>query len=194
MLSIRKVAALFFMLLAALLTGCTIHYASSAVIAPVDSPIGRMVIVVQNGEFKKANMASTFGNQNLHSLVPHLESRLPVVFAMNGIETRAVTPGADGKPAPIKLEPNEATMFIIPVSAFYSTQSGQHLTLRALLMAPNSSKLVWKADIELGTPGFGKFDADLADGIAVDLLKKLRDDKMIKLPDDEVHRPAEAKS
>ena len=180
--------------LAALLAGCTIHYASSAVISPVDAPIERMVIVVQHGEFKKGNMASVYGDKNLQSLTPNLESRLPIMFSLNGIETRAAGTGPDGKPAPVKLQPHEATMFIYPVSAFYSTQSGQHLTLRALLMAPNSPKPVWRADIELGTPGFGKFDADLADGIAVDLLTKLRDDKVIKLPDEQIRKAPESKS
>ncbi len=189
-----KAWSTFVLLLAALLTGCTIHYASSAVIRPVDAPIERMVIVVQNGEFKKGNMASLYGDKNLQSLIPNLKSRLPIMFSLNGIETRAADTAADGKAAPVKLQPNEAAMLIYPVSAFYSSQSGQHLTLRAMLMAPNSVKPVWRADIELGTPGFGKFDADLADGIAVDLLTKLRNDKVIKLPDDDIRRAPESKS
>jgi hypothetical protein len=37
---------------------------------------------------------------------------------------------------------------------------------------------VWQAQVRMGTLGFGKFDANVANDIAVQMLEQLRSDKM----------------
>lgn len=141
------------------------------------------LIVVNSGSFSAGNTASGFGQKNLNSLIPHLQSRLPVVFTLNGIPTRLASSmtGSDGQNR-AKLEPNESLVVVTPVSATYSSKSGQTLVLRAELLDRAKGSLVWRAEIHMATLGFGKFDDKVADRIAIQMLEKMREDGIVRLP------------
>ena len=79
------------------------------------------------------------------------------------------------------MRPNVKYLVISPVSASYSSQSGQTLSLNADLIDPKSGSKLWHGDISLATPGYGKFDEDLANRIAVKLLEQLRHDKVARI-------------
>jgi len=72
-------------------------------------------------------------------------------------------------------------LIVKPVSAAYSSRTGQTLTIRAEVLDVNAQAISWYADITMHTLGFGKFDDKVANDIAIKLLERLRDDGLIAL-------------
>jgi hypothetical protein len=69
------------------------------------------------------------------------------------------------------------------VSAAYSSRSGQSLTIKAELYAPLKPIVTWRAEVQMATMGFGKFDERVADSVATQMLERLRSDGIAQLPE-----------
>jgi hypothetical protein len=154
------------------LTACVSTRITSSGARQNAAPVERIVITLRSGNFQSSNTAASLGQRNLNNLTPNLSARLPVVFTLNGLPARM----QDGR-----RDPTEKTLSIIPVSASYSTRSGQALEVRAEL-TDAAQRVLWQAEIRMATLGFGKFDDKVADDIAVQLLEKMRADKVVQLP------------
>ena len=168
----RIINAVLLMLLISSMMGCTFSMVSSELITPVESPIDQITLVVKDHTFKGVNRASRYGQKNYESISAHLKTRIPAIFSSNGIATKLAS----------KEKVSDAyTLVIFPVSASYSTQSGQQLKLRAVLLKSRTSQQIWYSVIRLSTPGFGEYDAELADTVAIKLLEDLDDDNVINI-------------
>ena len=157
---------------ALLAAGCVSTSVTSRALQKTLAPVGQMLVIVQPGKFSAGNTASALGQKNVDALVPNLTERVPVVFSLNGVATRAVTAGT----TPTVVAPAEHVLLITPTSATYSSKSGQELFVRAELRDPARAAVLWQADIRMATLGFGKFDNKVADEISVQMLEKLRND------------------
>lgn len=158
------------------MAGCVSTHVTSKAISKNQPPIEQFILLVKTGQFQgNGGVGSGLGQRNLDSLVPHIASRLPAVFSLNNI--------------PMKLESTvfrdstlngKAKVLIVkPVSASYSSRTGQTLTIRAEILDVNAQAYSWYADINMHTLGFGKFDEKVADDIAVKLLERLREDGLV---------------
>jgi hypothetical protein len=171
-----------FLLLA--LSACVNTRTTSVVVGNKQATFQRIALILKTGTFAGGNTASSLGQRNLNSLIPNLQSRLPVVFTLNGIPTRlaSTTVGPDG-PNFVKLEPNESLVVVTPISATYSSQAGQSLILQAELVDRAAGSVTWRATIRMATLGFGKFDDKVANDVAIQILEKMREDNITRLPD-----------
>ncbi len=162
---------------ALLAAGCVSTSVTSRALQKTSAPIEQMLVIVQPGKFAAGNVASSLGQKNVDALVPSLAERVPVVFSLNGVATRAAKAGAPSAVA----TPAEHVLVITPTSATYSSKSGQELFVRAELRDPAKSAVLWQADIRLATLGFGKFDNKVADDLSLQMLEKLRSDGIAKV-------------
>jgi hypothetical protein len=178
----RRVAACLITVGAAfLMSACVSTRVTSQAIGASAPPAKQLLIIVKSGKFSANNTASHLGQRNFDNLVPHLVSRLPVVFSQNGVPSRAI----DAYVSDLELQrslkpaPGERVLIVSPQSATYNTKSGQELFLRVeLLSDPPMLAPVWQAQVRMGTLGFGQFDAKVANDIALQILEQIRGDKM----------------
>lgn len=179
-------AALVCLLSAVLLPACVSTHVSSNTSAPLAAPVEQFVLLVKTGQFVgTGGIGSGLGQRNLDSLVPHLVARIPVVFSLNGLPMKAASTVFDES----TLSGKAKVLIVKPMSATYNSRTGQTLNLRAEIQDVGASKYLWSADIRLHTMGFGKFDDQLAEDIAVKLLAQLRADGVVSLPEGEPKRP-----
>lgn len=173
---------LLFLLAAILLSGCVSTRVTSNTSAKLAAPVEQFVLLVKTGKFQgSGGVGSSLGQRNLDDLVPHLVTRLPVIFVLNSIPMKAAPSVFDES----TLSGKAKVLIVKPVSAIYSTRTGQTLNLRAEILDVKASTYIWSADISLHTLGFGKFDEKLAENVAVKLLTQLRSDGVISLPEGE---------
>ena len=177
--SARVILAVALMLLA-LLAGCVVAQTSGQKLATTDKAIDRMAVLVQYANFSEGNSAALAGNRDVEQLFPHLAERLPAVFALNRIQSRAVFVAADAR-VPAELDGFRHLLRVWPQAASYSTRSGSTLTVGAELVDRSQGQVVWRGSILFGTMGYGKYDAALADELAGKLLGQLRHDGVIQL-------------
>jgi hypothetical protein len=161
--------------------GCVSTSVTSRAITTSSPPAQSLLVIVKGGKFSAGNVASNLGQKNLDSLVPSLVRRLPIVFSANGLPTRAQDAYVSDAAlhASLKPVPPERILILSPTSATYNSKSGQELFLNAQLLDDSGLKaLVWQAQIRMGTMGFGSFDDKVADDIGLQLLEKLRTDRV----------------
>jgi hypothetical protein len=178
----RLFAVLLSSLALTTLTACVMTRVTGKVVGEKPNQVQRVALVVRDGQFAGKNIAGRLGQTNLESLIPNLQTRLPAVFELNGLPTRLVAPNeAAEQPARVKLSPGEGLIVVTPSAATYSSRSGQTLTVRAELINATSAAVVWRAEIQMSTLGFGKFDAKVANDIAIQMLERLRSDGIAAL-------------
>jgi hypothetical protein len=168
----------------AALEGCVSSSVVSTTITPTKSPVTKIAVVMLPDSFARGNMASITGSASFRNLSPHLESRIPTIFSLNGVRTRSFDLILLSSSEPPKFDVGEKILSISPSSSIYSSRSGQSLAIRAELFGSlDKSERIWQAEISLQTMGFGKFDEKLADEIAVKLLQKMRNDNIVLATD-----------
>lgn len=163
---------------AILTTGCVSTRVSSRV-ASQAKPVERVAVVVRSGQFNGGNTASQLGQRNLDALLPFLSARLPAVLTAGGLPARGVGVETTAPRPTLRLEPGEQLMVVTPVSAEYSSRSGQTLNVRAEVVDPLKRQATWRGDIRLHTLGFGKFDEGVANDVASKVLERLRSDGLL---------------
>ncbi|GEM_PF-6806515 len=161
-----------------MLAGCVATQSRGQRFAATGKPVDRMAVLVQYASFEKGNTASSIGNREVGELFPHVAQRLPVVFALNRIDSKAAYVSADA-PLPPELQGFDLLLRIWPQSVSWNSRSGSTLTVAAELQDRRNTPIVWRGSILLSTLGFGKFDAALADQLAAKLLEQLRHDGVI---------------
>lgn len=167
------------LLLVLSLTGCVATNVTSTRMTEAPVVVESILLHVQEGRFGESTTAGKLGQQNLNDLNRSLIARLPSVFQASGTPMRVLERLPTGPQDRVRVAANEYLMVITPQSATYSTRSGQSLAVDARLLDPRTLKLVWRADIRMATPGFGKFDDELAAGIGGQLIEKLRNDGIL---------------
>ena len=168
------------------LSGCVSTRVSGEVLSDKQPRLQEVEISIRYATFSGGSTASSLGQRNLDRLLPYLRARLPVVFALNGIPASMKEPLTSDENRPLTTRPRIKYLVLTPDSASYNSRSGQTLSLSADLIEPKSSEKLWHGDISLATPGFGSFDEDLANKIAVKLLEQLRHDKVVRLSSKEI--------
>lgn len=169
----------FVAVVAILISGCVSTHVTSKALLKNPTPIDEFVLILKTGKFQgNGGIGSGFGQRNLDSIVPHLATQLPAVFSANGIQMKL-----EASVFQKSTEQGKAKVLVVkPMSATYSTQSGQSLTIRAEILDVNAASFSWYADITMHTLGFGKFDEELANRIAVKLVNQLREDGFVANP------------
>jgi hypothetical protein len=167
------------------LGGCVNTSVTSSKSTSEQERVERVVFVIQSGTFASPNIAANLGQKNLDGLIPNLNARLPIVFALNGLPARVTQiSGSLGQNLNVvKLQTGERLILLSPVSATYNSRSGQSLTIRAELYAPARPIVTWRAEVRMATMGFGKFDEKVADSVATQMLERLRADGIAQLLD-----------
>lgn len=165
----------------ALLASCvSTHVASSASLSARTAHVQRVAIVFSPipAGCNAANIAGLLGARNLRQLAPHLRDRVPALFTKNGLPARMVEQDAA---APVPVATGEYPLWIRATSAYYNSHTGQALYLQADLLDPASGRSLWTSRISMETLGFGQFDDTVADSLALQLLERLRADRVVAL-------------
>jgi len=165
-----------------LLAGCvSTHVTTLANKSGGTQEVQRLVLVFPNAHvtWEFNNLAATVGEKNLQQLAPLLRDRLPALFTKNGLPTRYV----DKRDAsPIALQAQEHALLIKPTSASFMGRGGASgLHLQADLLDPVSGKSIWTAEVSMSKSGLAKLDEGVADHIALQILDRLRADKVAAL-------------
>lgn len=169
----------------AILTGCATAFVDGQKLAAVDAPIERVGVSLNPVKFKGGDVVATLaGNDSVARLFPHLASRVPVIFALNGIESRAMIE----KNGLVSQELNTFpyVLRVIPKWIYMSSQSGTGLELAVNLFDTERERPIWRGTIMLKAFGFGVSEDDFADEFSRKLLKQLNEDGYIKLKGAEV--------
>jgi hypothetical protein len=146
-------------------------------------PLERLLIVLRPGSFGAAtgptNTAGQLGNRNLGEIVPHLYARLPPAFAAHGVQARMVS---EADLRAVSPQPGEKQLWIQADHAVWSSRGGQVLVLGAELFDTSPRRSLWRGEIRMGTPGFGKFDDSVADSIGQQLVQQLQTAHVVVTP------------
>ena len=180
-LTITRRTLLSAAILPPLLSACVSTRVTGQSLAKTAQPAQQLLVVVASGRFSAGNTASNLGQQNLDSLVPNLVERLPAVFSRNGVPSRGVNASSPENSTPGQLRPaaGERVLVVAPQSATYNSRSGQELFVSVKLLSdPPALTTVWQGQVRMGTLGFGKFDAKVANDIAIQILELLRSEKL----------------
>ena len=180
------IARLFLHLFAAaalaLVAGCVGTRVNSTESTHGNVALERVLIVYRSGSFggsNGANIAGSLGNRNLGELVPHLYARLPLAFQAQGVEARMV---AEADMRATRLHPGEKLLWLQPESAYYNSRTGQALYMGAELVEPATKQTLWKAQVTMATPGFGKFDDGVADALGLQIVDQLQKAHVVVMP------------
>ncbi|MDO8989002.1 MAG: hypothetical protein Q7U91_05150 [Sideroxyarcus sp.] len=179
---IFKAALLLFVSIA--VVGCARTTTIGHKVALPESPIKQLNWVYKSGQFNVQNKSAQRGiNDTLNELSTFLQTRLPAVFALNGIE---VTTGNAA---------SRYELFITPSHASYSSYGGSRVSLdmRAQLYDKTlGSKMIWWGDIHFFDPNAGMGTLEkAADKFAKSVLEQLASDGVIRLESSEIKMPEE---
>ena len=128
-----RIYSFFFIAATTLLSGCVSTNTSSQVLVENQAPIERLLISVRSASFDKSNTASMMAESHLRDLNPHLESNLPTIFSLNGIESRTMRQSSASQEDVTWIGSRPRILIISPISA-YSSKSGTSLTIRGSLL------------------------------------------------------------
>ncbi len=163
--------------------GCVRTTTMGHLVNQPESPVKQIDFLFKAGQFNAQNKSAQAAiNVTFNGLTALLPKRMPVVFALNGIE---VTTGN----AASKYE-----LFIAPLNATYSSYGGDKVSmdLRAqLLDRSKGSKLIWWGDISLFHNHKLNLDEKAADNFAKSVLERLVADGIVKLDSDAIKVPEE---
>jgi hypothetical protein len=186
------IGVLFTFLLAACTT--TIVRGKKMVTMPVE-PVDKIALFFQiGGGFKEINndgkyvgSAALAGNRQVSSLFPHLIHRVPMVFALNGIENIAANGVSINGTLPPEFKNYREILQIIPQSAS-SGSGGPSLVVGFHLFNREKKLEIWSGSILLAK-SIAEFDEATADELSRKLLLQLNKDGMIKLADTDIKIP-----
>lgn len=146
-------------------------------------PVKQINYVFPTGQFNTPNeSAKKAFNLTMGGLSTLLPKRIPVVFALNGIE---VTTGNAA---------SRYELFLAPGRAEYSSYGGDKVTVDMrvqLLDKSNGSKLIWWGDISFFHNHKVTLDEKVADNFAKSVLERLVADGIVKLDTEAIKMPEE---
>lgn len=112
------------------------------------------------------------------SLMPQLEARLPAIFQLNGISSRAVR----SRESVLTVDDVKNTERIIVIDAsraYTNNLTGTDLMVSVELLDAKNRTPVWRANIAVTGLIFGEISSKAADVFAAKLLEKMRSDKIV---------------
>lgn len=178
---ICKLSLLFILSIA--ITGCVRTTTMGHLVNQPESPVKQINYVFKAGQFNAQNKSAQAAiNVTFNGLNTLLPKRIPIVFALNGIE---VTTGNAA---------SQYELFVGPLNATYSSYGGDKVTmdLRAqLLDKSKGSKLIWWGDISFFHNHKLNLDEKDADNFAKSVLERLVTDGIVKLDTDAIRMPEE---
>lgn len=185
MYQLKSVGVVIFSLL--MLAGCVTTSVTGQKLGSVNQPIEQVGIAINPAKFKNYNMASSLADTQVSTLFPHLASRMPIIFALNGIESKAMLDESGRVPHELSTYPN--ILLVRPQWASWNSRTGSALEVAMQLVDAENGRVIWRGTTMLKTLGFGKFDEELADEFARKLLVQLNEDGLIKFKGAEVVMP-----
>ena len=189
-MSARLVKLLIPVLVAlAAITGCVTTRVSGQKMAMVDQRMSRLGVCLQRVDFSSGKSDSSgsasaafIGRITTDQMYSGLASRLPVVFARNGVESAVVICSTDGTSVPRELESFAEILRITPSRATWSTQSLPSMTVGAEAFHRSNGVMIWRGTIRLGMAGGASVDDAVAEELANKLLIELYRADLINAP------------
>lgn len=144
-------------------------------------PVKQINYVFQAGQFKTPNKSAQEAiNLTLVGLSTLLPKRIPVVFALNGIEVTTANAAS------------RYELFLAPGHTTYSSYGGDKVTLDLrvqLLDKSQGSKLIWWGDISFFHNHKITLDEKVADNFAKSILERLVTDGIVQLESSDIKMP-----
>ena len=162
------------------LAGCVVTRSGGQKLAVPQTAVDRIGIVLQRAEFERGNTAASIGNRDANALLPQLATRMPVIFVLNRIDSKAAFGGATGA-LPVELDGFRLLLRVWPQAATWNSTNGSTLTFGAELFDRETRLIIWRGSVLYGTSFYGSPDAALADKLAAKLLAQMRHDGVIML-------------
>ncbi len=178
------IRSVLLLLLSIAVTGCVRTTTMGHLVNKPESPVKQIDYVFKTGQFNAQNKSAQAAiNVTFNGLTTLLPKRIPVVFALNGIEVTTGNAAA------------QYELFIGPLNATYSSYGGGDkvsMDLRAqLLDRSKGSKLIWWGDISFFHNHQSNLDEKGADNFAKSVLERLVTDGIVKLDSDAIKMPEE---
>jgi hypothetical protein len=153
-----------------LFAGCTHTSVTSSKLAEPNSPVKRLSYSFSSGQSAKSGIGSDQINETMTELTALLTKRMPLVFAMNGIET----------------ETTAAAQYHLTVLPYYATyqQYGGHvgIDMRATLIDKRQlGRKLWEGSIHFHRPGLSSVNEAAADKFAKSILSNMSSDGVVHL-------------